>query len=195
MESDGDIHFMVCLALCLFVYVSIYQPVCLLVCPSVWLSVYLSIWQYVCWSVCLSVCLSSCLPVCSSVSQLVRIVSVCLQLVCLSVPPMASPTVCLVFIEVNILSHGDCSCLVLITILTGTQVIIKVSSHQEKCRAAQNAYCPPKSRYCYTIPVHQPKEKYNNRDRQIFMSRATSIWPKKDFWHLCLFMTTKSTLI
>ena len=43
MESDGIIHFMVCLSVCLCIYLS----ACLLVCPSVWLSAHLSTYQSV----------------------------------------------------------------------------------------------------------------------------------------------------
>ena len=39
----------------------------------------------------------------------------------------------------------------LIITLASAQVIIKLSGHQEKCQADQNAYYPPKSRYCYII--------------------------------------------
>ena len=39
----------------------------------------------------------------------------------------------------------------LIITLASAQVIIKLLGHQEKCWADQNAYYPPKSRYCYII--------------------------------------------
>ena len=56
-------------------------------------------------------------PVCLSVHLPLSLLSLCLSSVCLSVclsvPPLASPTVCLVFVEVNLLTvTGDCSCLV-----------------------------------------------------------------------------------
>ena len=37
----------------------------------------------------------------------------------------------------------------LITTLAGARAKMKVSSHHEKCWAAQNPYCPPLSRFCY----------------------------------------------
>ena len=72
-------------------------------------TIFLGSWNqmepFILWSVCLFVCS----------------VSVCLHLVCLSVSPLATPTVCLVFIEVNLLTvTGDCSCLVYLLLLQTT---------------------------------------------------------------------------